>query len=112
MRKLLIVCFSLALLATLAWAKTPEVVKLGADWCPPCRQMKPIIAGLSARYTGKVIFKDLDIEKNEALAKQFKVSLIPTTIFYDKKGKPRYVKAGFMGKDEIISKMKELGMVK
>src|SRR3989339_973879 len=79
----------------------PVVVKLGADWCPPCRQMKPILTELKQELDGKAVILDLDIEKNRDLAKQFKVTLIPTTIFYDKSGKVKSVKVGFLSKQQI-----------
>ena len=32
----------------------PVLIKIGAEWCGPCQQMKPILSDLSAEYTGKV----------------------------------------------------------
>ena len=65
----------------------PVVVKLGADWCPPCRMMKPIIAELKNEQNGRIVFLDLDIEKNEKLAKKFRVTLMPTIVFINRSGK-------------------------
>ncbi|MFH1387666.1 MAG: thioredoxin family protein [bacterium] len=93
-------------------SRLPVIVKLGADWCPPCKEMKPILNELAEELKKKVIVLDLDIGKNEELAREFKITLIPTTIFYDKKGEPIFVKTGFINKDQIIEKLKELGMTK
>lgn len=90
----------------------PVVVKLGADWCPPCRAMKPIIKELAKEQAGKVIFLDLDIEQQRDLARRFKISLIPTIIFYDKNGKFKAKKTGFMSKRELLEKIKELDLYK
>jgi thioredoxin 1 len=89
----------------------PSVVKLGAEWCPPCRAMKPVLEELTAELKGKVNVLDLDIEKNRALARQYKVSLIPTIIIFDRKGKAKTIVTGFIDKDDLRRKLKEFGLL-
>jgi len=84
----------------------PAIVKLGADWCPPCRQMKPILKELAKELKGKVIVLDLDIEKHRDLAEQYGISSIPTTLFYNSKGKLKKKVVGFIGKDQILNILK------
>lgn len=86
----------------------PVIVKLGADWCPPCQQMKPILKELAQELRGKVIVLDLDINDHRDLAAKLKIRYIPTTIFYDKNGRDKLVKTGFMDKQEILRIVKEL----
>jgi len=74
----------------------PVVVKLGADNCYPCRLMKPILS------------LDLDIYEHRDLARQFRVSLIPTILFYDKKGKYRSQQVGFMSRDQLLTEVGKL----
>lgn len=90
----------------------PVIAKLGADWCPPCRAMKPELKALAVEQKGKLIVLDLDIEKNRGLAREYKVNLIPATLFYDRSGKFRDKKIGFMSKAELLAKARELGLVK
>jgi len=90
----------------------PSVVKLGADWCSPCRAMKPVLKELAVELKGKVNVLDLNINDQRDLAKQFKVTLIPTTIFFDRQGKPKGTVTGFQSKEDILAKIKELKLSK
>jgi thioredoxin 1 len=55
-----------------------EVLFFNASWCGPCRQMKPIVAQLKREGYH---FRDIDVDKNRALAQKFKVRGIPTFVF-------------------------------
>jgi len=90
----------------------PVIAKLGADWCPPCRAMKPELQALATEQRGKLIVLDLDIDHNRQLAREYKVTLIPTTLFYSKSGQYKDKKTGFMSKGELLKKARELGLVK
>jgi len=48
-----------------------------ASWCGPCQSFKPIMEGL--RGEGHDI-NILDIDKNESLAKEYRIASVPTTI--------------------------------
>jgi len=92
--------------------KLPVVLKLGAEWCPPCKKMKPIISELSKEENGKVVFLDIDIEKNRALSGKYQIRLIPTIIIFDKTGKEKFKTEGFMSKEDLLNKLKELKLLK
>jgi|APGre2960657505_1045072.scaffolds.fasta_scaffold23198_5 thioredoxin 1 len=63
-----------------------EVIKLGADWCQPCKTYDPTFDAIAEKHqTGNtgVVFKKLDIEQPEnlELVQQYSVRSIPTTVF-------------------------------
>jgi len=89
----------------------PSVVKLGAEWCGPCRAMKPVLKELAGELKGKVNVLTVDIEENRDLARQYKVSLIPTMIFFDRDGKAQAKVSGFQSKEQLRAKLKELGLL-
>lgn len=93
-------------------AGVPVVVKLGSDWCYPCRMMKPIIKELAVEQDGKAIFLDLDVYKHKEMAKAFEVRVIPTIIFYNKHGEPRAKKEGFMSKEQLLKAIEDLELNK
>ena len=57
-------------------------VDFWAPWCAPCRVMAPRLRRLSKIYKGKVAFGKLDTQKNQDIAKQYKIMGIPHLIFF------------------------------
>jgi thioredoxin 1 len=65
-------------------AKRPVLVDFYATWCPPCKLLAPVVDGLSKKYTGKVIFFRVDVDKNRTLAGKFNIQAIPTCKIFNK----------------------------
>ena len=63
-------------------AEKPVVVDFYADWCPPCRQMKPILDNLAGEYAGKIVFYKVDVVEAPGLAAAHGVRGIPMFLFY------------------------------
>lgn len=51
-----------------------------ADWCGPCKIMKPIFEKVAPAYEGKVEFKEVDVEADLAASSKFGVMSIPTFV--------------------------------
>jgi thioredoxin 1 len=88
----------------------PVLVDFGANNCVPCRQMRPILKELGQEYAGKAEVLVIDVYKYQNLAKDYKVALIPTLVFFDAKGKEIFRQMGAMEKDKIAAKLKEIGV--
>lgn len=82
----------------------------GANSCVPCRQMRPILKEIGTEYSEKARVLVIDVYKYESLARDYKVMLIPTLIFFDSKGKEVFRHVGAWAKEEIVAKLKEIGM--
>lgn len=78
----------------------PALVDYGADWCPPCRQMVPVLAALKAEYAGRAAIMFVDVDKNGEQASSYGVSSIPVQIFYDRDGVERFRHVGFLAKED------------
>jgi len=87
----------------------PRLVDLGADKCIPCKMMAPILEELKTTYNGKLQVDFIDVWKNPDEAPKYKISVIPTQIFYDSSGKELFRHEGFFAKKDIIAKWKEFG---
>jgi thioredoxin 1 len=88
----------------------PVLVDFGANSCVPCRQMRPILKEVGNEYAEKTKVLVIDIYKYQDLARQHKIQLIPTLIFFDSKGNEAFRHVGILEKEEIIVKLKEIGM--
>jgi len=97
-----------------AWAaepaKLPKLVDLGAGKCVSCKMMAPILKDLKKEYAGQLDVEFIDVWKNPREAKTYRIKLIPTQIFFDVSGKERFRHEGFLGKQDMLAKWKELGV--
>ena len=59
-----------------------SVVDFWAPWCAPCRAMAPRLRRLSKIYKGKVAFGKIDTQKNQGIAKKYKIMGIPHLMFF------------------------------
>ncbi|HXK52667.1 thioredoxin [Candidatus Nomurabacteria bacterium] len=57
-----------------------KIVDFYADWCGPCQMMKPVFHELEKEYEGKIEFKQVDVEADNATAAKFGVMSIPTFV--------------------------------
>ena len=87
----------------------PLLVDFGANSCLPCRQIRPILKELSKEYSGKAEILVVDVYKYQNLAKEYKITALPTLVFFDSKGKEIFRHPGAMNKDQIVAKLKEIG---
>lgn len=90
----------------------PVILKLGSDKCRPCIAMNPIIKELAAEQAGKAVFLALDVYQNRDLANKYGVRLIPAVIFFDKHGKPKAKREGFMDKMQLLKAVDDLELKK
>ncbi len=90
-------------------SKKPTVVDFGAGYCMPCKMMLPILEELKKEYKDKANIIVLEISEYRDLAYKYKIKVIPTQIFFDKNGNEYWRHEGFLPKEEIIKKLKELG---
>ena len=105
--------------AVAVWAEpVPEIpvkgmvtlLDLGATSCIPCKMMAPILEKLEKVYQGKAAIVFVDVWKNKEAVDRFKISAIPTQIFFNEKGKEVYRHMGFMNEKDIVAVLKKLGV--
>jgi len=57
----------------------PVLLKIGAEWCSPCKQIKPILSSLATEYAKTATIMSIDIDKSPKLEEYFGVGSIPDT---------------------------------
>jgi len=88
----------------------PVLVDFGANSCLPCRQLRPVLKEIATEYAEKARILVIDVYKYQNLAKEYRVLMLPTLVFFDPKGKEIFRNVGLMEKEKIVGKLKELGM--
>ncbi len=88
----------------------PRLLDLGSGKCVPCKMMTPILDQLEKEYAGRMRVEFIDIFKDQEAVKKYDVNVIPTQIFYDAAGKELWRHEGFISKEDILAKWKELGV--
>ena len=88
----------------------PVLVDFGANACLPCRQLRPVLKEIGAECSEKAKILVIDVYKNQNLAQEYKVLMLPTLVFFDSKGKEAFRNVGLMEKEKIVGKLKEIGM--
>jgi thioredoxin 1 len=62
-------------------SEIPVLVDFGADWCPPCRALAPVLATIAAeREDFRVVA--LDVDANVLTAARYQVQGLPTLILF------------------------------
>jgi len=87
----------------------PVLVDFGSNKCIPCRQLRPILKEVEKEMARKAHILVIDVYNFGKLARERRIQLIPTLVFFDSSGKEFFRHMGVWDKDSIVKKLKEGG---
>jgi rhodanese-related sulfurtransferase len=80
------------------------LVDFGAEWCPPCKKMEPVLQQLQNELTGKFKLVKVDGGNDMEVMKSQKVDGLPLFIIY-KNGKETWRKQGVVDLSELKARL-------
>ena len=89
----------------------PAIVDFYADWCPPCRQLSPLVEEIAKEYAGRIDVYKVDTDKETALAQALGITNLPTLLFIPAKGKPQTT-MGALPKESLVKAINEILLIK
>jgi len=87
----------------------PTMADFGAGTCKVCKELQPVIDATAERYQGKANIVYVDTGLYSGIARQYRVSLIPTQIFFDTDGNEVSRNVGKITPEEIDRRLAEAG---
>jgi thioredoxin len=76
-----------------------------AEWCAPCKKMKPYLEEIATEMKDEVKVIRIDADQHKSLLKELKIDGLPVLILY-KNATQTWRNEGFVEKAEVVSKIK------
>lgn len=60
----------------------PVLVDFSAEWCGPCKMMKPVLHELKTMTGDKITILKVDVDASPGIASHYRIQSVPTLIIF------------------------------
>ncbi|MEV8590643.1 thioredoxin domain-containing protein [Streptomyces sp. NPDC051180] len=85
-------------------AGLPVLVKFTAEWCGPCRQMRPVLGAIAAEEAARLRIVEMDVDRNPGTALRYGVLGTPTLMLF-RGGEPVASLVGARPKRRLLAEL-------
>jgi thioredoxin len=80
------------------------LINFYADWCAPCKKMKPYLIRIEKESQGKIALIKLNADENKTLIQELKIDALPTLLLYEDQ-KIKWKHSGFISETDLRQKL-------
>ncbi|MFD7263047.1 thioredoxin family protein [Streptomyces sp. NPDC059874] len=84
----------------------PVLVEFTADWCPPCRQLAPVLSAVAAEEAERLKVVQIDVDGNPASVARYGVLSMPTMLVF-RDGEPVKQMVGLRAKRKLLQELED-----
>ena len=85
----------------------PVLVEFTADWCPPCRQIAPVLSAVAVEEGDRLKVVQLDVDTNPETTNAYGVLSMPTLIVF-RDGQPVKSMVGARPKRRLLEELADV----